>query len=126
MTRKPHMLALGIALLAFAVFLAVLAMRAQDRADQARDLARVRTIVDAHCVSCHSAHPTDPSVLEAPGHLMLDSNGELLRNAGGIYDQVAVSPLMPPGNLTELSDADRVFLGSWALRTWERQKQGSQ
>lgn len=113
---------LGILLMALAVFLAVLGMRSQDKTDQARDLARARSIVDAHCIVCHSAHPTDPTVQEAPEYLMLDTDAELLRIVPGIYDMVVVSPLMPPGNLTHLSDADRQFLGEWAKHTWDRQK----
>lgn len=122
MTQKPALQVLGILLLLLAVVLAVLGSRAQDRAQQAKDMVRARTIVDAHCVSCHSVHPTDPTVLEAPGHLMLDTDAELLRHVGGIYDQVGVEPMMPPGNLTNLRDEDRQFLSAWAKQTWDRQK----
>ncbi|MCG8441290.1 MAG: urate hydroxylase PuuD, partial [Caulobacterales bacterium] len=76
----------------------------------------VRTIVDRHCRACHTAAPTHPAFAEAPSGLVLDTLDAVRLHAGPIYEQVVASELMPLGNETGMSLAERRTLGAWLER----------
>lgn len=73
--------------------------------------AQVREIAAKHCAQCHSAKPT--LMPSAPKGTMFDTEAQVEQNALLIHQQVVVLKIMPPGNLTQLSDADRDAIGRW-------------
>jgi uncharacterized membrane protein len=72
---------------------------------------KAEAIVQARCVPCHSAHPT--RVDTAPKGIVFDSPAEISAQAG-LIEQVAVSTkVMPLGNVTGMTQAERDTLGAW-------------
>jgi uncharacterized membrane protein len=77
------------------------------------DFARVQAIVNARCVPCHAATPTQPGFTVAPKGLAFDTAQLVSQNAKQIAMQVA-SRAMPLGNLTQMTDEERATVGAWA------------
>ena len=73
--------------------------------------AMVRDIAAKHCIQCHSATPT--LMPSAPKGTMFDTEAQIEQHALLIHQQVVVLKIMPPGNLTQLSDADRDAIARW-------------
>ena len=80
------------------------------------DIVFVQGLVTKHCTSCHSAHPK--LMAAAPKGAMFDTPQQIEQHAAMIAQQVAVLKIMPPGNVTQMSDAERAAIGRWyAART---------
>jgi uncharacterized membrane protein len=72
---------------------------------------RAEAIVQARCVPCHSTHPTKVDV--APMGLVFDTPKEIHAQAS-LIEQVAVTTkVMPLGNETGMTQAERDTLGAW-------------
>lgn len=82
-------------------------------ADEAARFARVRTIIDQRCVSCHAPHPTQPGFAAAPSGLMLHTPELVSQHAQRIYQQTVQTNAMPLANLTNMTDAERALVGAW-------------
>ena len=73
--------------------------------------SRAQAIVQERCVPCHSAHPTKVGV--APKGVVFDTPQEISSQASAI-EQVAVNTkVMPLGNSTGMTQAERDALGAW-------------
>jgi uncharacterized membrane protein len=73
--------------------------------------SRAQAIVRQRCVPCHSAHPT--KVDSAPMGLVFDTPKQIHAQAS-LIEQVAVrTKVMPLGNQTGMSQAERDMLGAW-------------
>ena len=70
-------------------------------------------ITDAHCVSCHAQQPTHPAFKTAPKNLVLETTGDLRRYADLVDLHAVRTRTMPLGNLTGMTDTERVRLGAW-------------
>ncbi|QDY68848.1 urate hydroxylase PuuD [Qingshengfaniella alkalisoli] len=70
-------------------------------------------IVMGRCSMCHSREPVWEGIRWAPKGVLLDTEQEIARHAKQIYLQAGVSHAMPPANITELPDTDRVKLVEW-------------
>lgn len=75
--------------------------------------ADVRAIVDRRCITCHSAHPTNPSFPQPPSGIALDRPEQLRALAPRILVRAVVTQTMPLGNLTGMTDEERRTLGAW-------------
>ena len=73
----------------------------------------VRTVMQQRCTTCHSSEPTHPAFPAAPAGVMLDSDAQIVAEAARIHQQVVVTRVMPIGNLTAMSDAERQIIDSW-------------
>jgi uncharacterized membrane protein len=72
---------------------------------------QAQAIVAERCVPCHSAHPTKVAV--APAGLVFDTPREIAAQAR-LIQQVAVrTKVMPLGNVTGMTQAERDTLGAW-------------
>jgi uncharacterized membrane protein len=81
----------------------------------------VRHIIDRRCAACHSASPTDLSFGIAPGGMIFDTPEQILTHLARIHERAVVTRTMPPGNKTNISEAERQMLGRWiAQRTGAR------
>ena len=74
---------------------------------------QVRRVIDARCVSCHSAAPAHPAFTVAPLGIMFDSDEQVLADAERIYQQTVVTRVMPIGNLTAMTEQERDVIASW-------------
>jgi uncharacterized membrane protein len=82
-------------------------------ADPAAQFARVKAIVDARCVACHSATPTQPGFATAPAGVLLDTPEQVRQRAAQIHKRAVELKDMPIANLTNMTDAERAELGAW-------------
>jgi uncharacterized membrane protein len=74
-------------------------------------LSRAQAIVQERCVPCHSAHPT--KVASAPLGIELDTPAEMHARAADIERVAVESQVMPLGNATGMTQAERDELGAW-------------
>lgn len=77
------------------------------------DSAKIESIVQQRCSSCHSSQPTQPGFTAAPKGIMYDNLAQIEAQAEIIYQQAVVSKVMPIGNLTGMTDEERKMLGDW-------------
>jgi uncharacterized membrane protein len=78
----------------------------------AADTAEIQKIMKLHCTACHSAQPS--LMASAPKDLRLDEAQQIERHAVLIRRQVVDLRIMPPGNITSLSEAERLQIARWA------------
>jgi len=75
--------------------------------------ADIRPILEKHCTSCHSAHPTDAAFTSPPLGALLDSDTHASALAPKIKAMAVDSEVMPLGNLTGMTTEERAKLGDW-------------
>ena len=114
----------GLVFLAVALFLIVtfFASDAQQRHQAAltgggeTTFAQARAIVERHCVNCHAAAPSHPDFDAPPGGVALERPDQIEQYAQMIYEQSVISDIMPLGNETGMTEAERAQLGAWIAR----------
>ena len=75
--------------------------------------AEVRSIINARCLPCHSAYPTDDTFRVAPNGVMFDTPQEIENRVSRIGERAAIQRTMPPGNKTGITDEEREILRRW-------------
>jgi uncharacterized membrane protein len=75
--------------------------------------AQVQPIIAQRCTTCHMPTPTFPGITQAPAGVMLNSSASIAQNAGRIYQQVAVTRIMPLGNVTQITEEERAMIARW-------------
>lgn len=90
---------------------AAAALAADDPWGAAPDTAAVLPILQRHCAVCHGSQPS--LMPSAPQGLLLESVEQAERQADRIQLQTVALRLMPPGNLTQMSEAERAALDRW-------------
>jgi uncharacterized membrane protein len=78
--------------------------------------SRVAPIVERRCAFCHSAHPRSTQFTSAPLGIRLDTPEEIRAQASAIKAVAVDSRVMPLGNVTRMTDAERRLLGAWISR----------
>jgi uncharacterized membrane protein len=115
---SPVPLAVGLVVLAGVI--AALAprpiARAQgatgDAAAVAQRFAEVQGIINQRCVTCHAPRPTFAGFPAPPKGVMLDTPEHILANTIAMQTQLATR-VMPIGNLTQMTDAEREMVLAW-------------
>lgn len=107
--------AIGVALLAAVAVVIAPAkpVAVAPAADPAAEFAKVQAVIAQRCVSCHSAHPTQPGFAAAPLGVAFDNVAEIHQSAEKIYKQVVQTKAMPLANLTNMTDAERTQIAAW-------------
>ena len=87
-------------------------------ADAYSKLAKVgfdeaHAIIQARCVTCHSAHATHPMFPVAPNGVLLDSPENIAKHADRVFVRTVETKTMPLGNLTGITEEERTQLGAW-------------
>ena len=62
---------------------------------------------------CHAREPVFDGVHWAPKDVYLETTGDIAGSALEIYIQAGVTHAMPPANITDLPEADRVKIVKW-------------
>ncbi|MEM9550926.1 MAG: urate hydroxylase PuuD [Pseudomonadota bacterium] len=70
-------------------------------------------IVLGRCSMCHAREPVWEGILWAPKGVLLETRGDVARNAQAIYMQAGISHAMPPANITLMSPEDRATIVRW-------------
>ncbi len=73
----------------------------------------VENIVSSRCSPCHAADPVWANIPTAPRGILLDDPEHIVRNARLIGRNAVWSNAMPPGNITEMTPAERATLAAW-------------
>ncbi len=105
----PAVLAVAI----LAIIAAAIAPRASSVAAGNVSFEQVRNVIHERCTNCHSAAPVHPAFPAAPLGVMLDSDDQILAEADRIHQQTVVTRVMPIGNLTAITDAERNLIDEW-------------
>lgn len=79
----------------------------------ADEVAAVREVFTARCVSCHADRPTNTAFTAAPKGLSLESDERIRASAQLIYQQVVLSRAMPLGNQTGMTEDERELISRW-------------
>ena len=102
----------AVALVALAV-----AIRPEDSSSGAGGAAvpfvRVSAVVEQRCATCHSVQPTDDSFSTAPKGVVLDTPAQIKARSAAIEEQAVETKAMPLGNVTQMTEEERVLLGRW-------------
>ena len=75
--------------------------------------ADVQLVLRERCTNCHSGTPTHPAFPAAPAGVMLDTEQQIVAAATRIHQQTVVTRVMPIGNLTGMTEAERETLDRW-------------
>jgi uncharacterized membrane protein len=70
-------------------------------------------VIQARCVECHSANPTDPGFRKAPKGITFDRPEDIERQADLIRKVAVQTHLMPLGNKTKMTPDERDLLARW-------------
>jgi uncharacterized membrane protein len=73
----------------------------------------VSQLIDTRCAMCHTAEPVWDGVHQAPKNVILDTPIAVANHAHEIVIQAGWSHAMPPGNVTEMTDAERALIVAW-------------
>ena len=108
---NPLVLASGLVILGIAVLLS------QPRPDNLgggpASFEDVQAIVQARCLSCHAAKPTQEGLAVAPKGVILETPSQIRAMAAALNQQSFVTKVMPPGNMTQMTDAERRTIARW-------------
>ena len=92
---------------------ATLPARAPGTAVGPADWASVQPIFAKHCTSCHAAKPTSDLVSAPPLGVMLETEAEARQFASRVQKVAVDAEIMPLGNTTGMTRAERDMLGRW-------------
>ena len=73
----------------------------------------MNNIVAKHCVSCHAKKPSREDFEEAPKGVMLETPAQIRQWAVKIRKQTVDTKVMPLGNESKMTMAERAILGRW-------------
>jgi uncharacterized membrane protein len=109
--------ALPVAALVLGIALAVALApgQHQDIAGTAQEVsfARVNRIIQARCVTCHSAAPDHPTAPVAAAGVAFDTPREIKAWAPRIHERAVATRTMPLANLTGMTDEERAAIARW-------------
>jgi uncharacterized membrane protein len=75
--------------------------------------AQIQPLIAHHCSSCHSLHPINPAFSKPPLNIVLDSPEHVAALAPRIKTVAVDTEVMPLGNTTGMTKAERGQLGTW-------------
>ena len=107
---SPAPLAAGVLILAAVA--ALLAPRTEQGAGEV-NFAAVKQVVAARCATCHAEKPTFQGFAQPPKGIALDTPERIRAQALPIHQQAVLSKVMPPGNLTGITDDERQLIDRW-------------
>ena len=108
----------GYIALAAALIVACMAMLALEKQSAAAGpapatYADVQPLFAKHCLACHAVHPTNPAFTAPPLGVLLDSYPHARAVAPRIRQVAVEAEIMPLGNVTGMTRAERDTLGRW-------------
>jgi len=110
---RASLLPVVLAVLLLAAISAAIAPRAQGTDTVAVSFDQVRNVVNARCTTCHADAPTHIAFPAPPLGVVLDSDERILAEAARIHQQTVATRVMPIGNLTAMTDEERLIIDRW-------------
>lgn len=83
------------------------------RPAQMVSFARVAPVFAERCAVCHSAHPSEAGFSAPPAGVLLDTPAHIAANAQRVEQQAVLTHAMPLGNLTGMTENERMLVGGW-------------
>ena len=93
---------------------AIAVLDAAQAVRAAVDTTAVHAILTERCAGCHSAQPK--LMPFAPKGAMFDTLEQIEAQALSIHQQTVVLKIMPPGNLTQMTDDERALIDRWVRK----------
>ncbi|MBO9409985.1 MULTISPECIES: urate hydroxylase PuuD [unclassified Ruegeria] len=87
--------------------------RYEQKFAAAEGFEEAHEIVLGRCSMCHAREPVWEGIQWAPKGVLLETEGDIARNARQIYLQAGVSHAMPPANVTYMEPEDRETIIRW-------------
>jgi uncharacterized membrane protein len=112
-SSQPMLLAGAAALFVIVAVVGIESQRAPARTADTTTFSEARAIVETHCTTCHASAPTHAGFVTPPAGLDLTSADAIRLNAPRILAQAVESEIMPLGNETGMTEAERAELGAW-------------
>ena len=75
--------------------------------------AEVQDVLQKHCTACHAQKPTHEGFDVAPLDVVLESTDDILKHAARVHQQAIETDIMPLGNETGMTAAERDVLRRW-------------
>ncbi len=113
--NKPSLALLAFCLLCGGIALSYVppTTSVQNLSDLNETDLKVYNIIQTRCSVCHAAVPTQKGFASAPGGVRFETLAQILVRKDQIYTQTIAADLMPPGNLTKMTNIERAALGDW-------------
>jgi len=114
--HRPGGAFIALAASLIALCIATIAMEKQSGAavgPKPTTYADVQPLFAKHCSGCHAVHPTNPAFSEPPLGVLLDSYAHAKAVAPRIQKVAVEAEIMPLGNTTGMTRAERDMLGRW-------------
>ncbi|MEZ8381154.1 MULTISPECIES: urate hydroxylase PuuD [Vibrio] len=73
----------------------------------------INKVIQERCSVCHSSTPSHAAFAAAPAGVMFDTPEEIKANVPRIVAQTVTTKVMPLGNMTQMTDAERALIGTW-------------
>ena len=96
-----------------ALIYALAPSQSKDQYEGVVSIAEVKTIIEKHCVSCHSVNPSDEIFVTAPNGFMLNTEDQIIASKNQIYQRSVATNSMPLGNKTNMTSDERQILKAW-------------
>ena len=77
------------------------------------DFTRVVSVIQARCGTCHASQPTQPGFTAPPAGIIFDTEQDIVTQALIIHQQTVISKVMPIGNLTQMTEDERMLVDRW-------------
>lgn len=87
--------------------------RGAERFAAAAGFDEVHDIMVGRCSACHAAEPAWAGVFWAPKGVRLETEADLIVNARAVAMQAGYSHAMPPGNVSNMPQAERDVIVAW-------------
>ncbi len=75
--------------------------------------SEVKTIMAARCVTCHAEQPSYAGFAAPPQGVVLETAAQIEAQAARMMIRVVQTKTMPLGNVTGMTDAERLIVGAW-------------
>lgn len=80
--------------------------------DQHVSFSQVEPVIQQRCVSCHATTPTQPGFLQPPKGIVLETRQQAEQWVSTVV-QTVENRYMPIGNLTDMTDEERLMVAAW-------------
>lgn len=84
-----------------------------DACKSSVSFARINTIIQDRCISCHSSKPTDDVYKVAPNGVTYDTPNDIVKKIDLIMQRTILTKTMPQNNKTNMTEAERELLRCW-------------
>ncbi|HEY5789601.1 MAG TPA: hypothetical protein VIX81_03200, partial [Gammaproteobacteria bacterium] len=74
-------------------------------------------VVTQRCTGCHAARPSLFGLTAPPKGVVLETEAQIRAQAALIVQQTTATRVMPPGNLTGMTEEERALIAQWAVGT---------